>query len=194
MALKLKPSQSAEFELPSEGSHQAVCVCVIDLGTQDNTYEGVTTTAHKVFIGFEVADESKASGEPFVLGRDYTFSLNEKAALRGLVKALRNKDVGIDEELDLRALLGKPCIISLEAKTTSGGKSYVKLTGVQPPMRGSKPTRCRLEAIFWEIDSGETFPDAEWLPYLYGRPLLQVVESSHEWRQGQTPANDEIAF
>lgn len=194
MALKLKPTQSAEFELPSEGSHQAVCICVIDLGTQDNTYEGVTTTAHKVFVGFEVADEFKASGDPFILGRDYTFSLNEKAALRGLVKALRGKDVGADEELDLRALLKKPCIVSLENKTTSGGKSYVKLTGVQPPMRGNKPATCRLESIFWEIDSGEPFPDADWLPYLYGQPLLKVVESSHEWRQAQTAANDEIAF
>jgi hypothetical protein len=193
MALKLKPTESTEFELPSEGSHQAVCVAVVDLGTQENTYEGTVTVAHKVYLAFELAGDTKEDGSPFVVGRDYTFSLNEKAALRQVAKALRGKDVGPDEEIDLRGFLKKPCIVALEAKQTGAGKNYVKLSGVTPPMKGTKPAACRLEPVYWEIDSGEEFPEAEWLPYLYGTPLRKVLEASAEWK-GQGAKDDTEAF
>lgn len=195
MPLKLKvPDPNQSFELPSEGSHPAALVAAIDLGTQENTYQGVTTVAHKVFLAFELLGEEKEEGGPFIMGRDYTFSLNEKANLREVVKALRGgKDMAPDEELELSALLGKPCIVAIEHGKTSKDVAFAKITRVTPPMKGQKSHPHTCKPVCWEIDSGEVFPNEDWLPFLYGKPLREVVERSAEWKQGGAKAAlDEI--
>jgi hypothetical protein len=184
VALKLKMKDAESYEMPSAGSHQAVCVAVVDLGTQERTFEGLTSVSRQIFLAYEILGETKEDGSPFVVGRDYTFSLNEKAWLRHAVKALRGgKDVSADEEIDLKSLLLRPCIVALEHKQTAGGKDYAKLSGVQPPMKGAKAGGNTVGPVYWEIDSGEPFPEDDWLPYSYGKPLLEVVGQSHEWRR-----------
>lgn len=182
MALKATVPQPGQFSvsLPSEGTHPATCVALIDLGTQDRTYQGETKLQHMVFVGFEVHDDD--SLEKAIIGRGYTFSLNEKAGLRGVVKALRGgRDVAPDEEVNFRAFLGRPCLVSIEHKDGKEGRKFANLSDVLAPPKGVKvppPTRT---PVFWEIDSGEPFPDEEWLPYLWGKKLLAWVEASKEW-------------
>jgi hypothetical protein len=107
-------AKGGTFENPPTGAHPAVCIRMIDLGTQETTWEGATKYAHKVKIVFEL-DEKMADGRPFITMRDFTVSLHEKAALRIFLKNWRGRDF-TEEELkgfDPKVLIGKGCLLSM---------------------------------------------------------------------------------
>ena len=60
-----------------EGTYQAICVSVIDMGTQTMTFETETKELRKIRISWEL---EPITGEetPRILGKDYTFSLHER--------------------------------------------------------------------------------------------------------------------
>jgi hypothetical protein len=110
-------STSGTFENPPAGAHPAVCTKMIDLGTQETTWQGTTKFAHKVKIVFELAEKMK-DGRPFLTMRDFTVSLHENASLRAFLASWRGRDF-TDEELagfDPKVLIGKGCLLSLIEK------------------------------------------------------------------------------
>lgn len=114
-----------EFEQPPEGPTTGRCVRIIDLGTQDETYQGKPKKQRKVMIGWELPSLLMDDGRPFLISKIYTMSLNERATLRGDLENWRGKDL-TDEEaaaFDERVLLGKCCL--LQIKYTEKGKAKV---------------------------------------------------------------------
>lgn len=102
------------FEYPEPGSYAATCYKVVDIGTQESTYEGKAVKRHQVIISWELEEKMK-SGEPFVISAFYTVSLSEKSKLRPMVESWRGAAF-TPAELDgfnLGQLLGKPCMVSL---------------------------------------------------------------------------------
>jgi hypothetical protein len=79
-------SNDAKFTNPPAGTYGAVCIKVIDLGTQPVVWEGDTKYQRKVFIQWEL-DEQMEDKRPFVTGRKFTVSMHEKATLRAFLKA-----------------------------------------------------------------------------------------------------------
>lgn len=188
MALNLRVPQpnsgSGDFELAPEGSHCAILAAVIELGTSTKEQPGQPArTTKEAFLVFELIGEVRRDNTPFYLGRNYTASLNEKASLRAVLKALRGgRDFTTDEDVDLKTYLGKPCIVSVEHKTSAAGRQYARISGVQPPMKGQRAEKPSNDPIYWEIDSGEPVPEEDWLPYCLGSPVKHVIEQSNEWR------------
>ena len=72
------------WENPTAGLHQAVCIDVIDLGTQPTQWGD----KEKLKLMFQL-EETKEDGSPLTIGRNYTRSLHEKAALRKDLKSWR---------------------------------------------------------------------------------------------------------
>jgi hypothetical protein len=176
------------------GTHPAALVGIIDLGTQLRAaFEGGKAEwKHMVYLCFEVFDEDARP----LIGRAYTFSLSEKASLRGILKALKGgKDVAPGEQVNFRGLLGKACQVVVEHGEGKEKRPYARLTNVVGPPKGFKAPAVAHSGTFWEIDSGETFPDAEWLgeQFLWGKRLLEWLEQSREWggdkRSAGAPAN-----
>jgi hypothetical protein len=167
------------------GSHAARCISVIDLGTQETPYGD----AHKVRITWELPEEKavfkEENGEqPFVLSKDYTLSLYEKANLRHDLESWRGRAF-TEQELkgfDISKLLGATCMLSVVHKTTDKGKTFANISAVSALPKGMQCPPMINSAVEYSISDGENdtyraFP--EW--------LRKKIASAHEWGNGSGP-------
>lgn len=107
-----------DFKPVPEGTYVALCVRVIDLGTQVTTFKGAEKNQRKVLIAWEVPEvpvEFDGETAPALLMSSYTASLHEKAALRKHLEAWRGKRFTDDElaGFDLKNVIGKPCQVQV---------------------------------------------------------------------------------
>lgn len=177
------------------GSHMARCFSIIDLGTQETPYGDF----HKVRITWELPEEKavfkEENGEqPFVLSRDYTLSLYEKANLRHDLESWRGRAF-TEEELkgfDISKLIGTPCMLSVIHKTTDKGKTFANISSVSALPKGMKVPPQINASVEYAITDGENdvfraLP--EW--------LQKKIQSAQEWGGGPAlPGEDdsEIPF
>jgi hypothetical protein len=135
-------SNDAKFTNPPAGTYGAVCIKVIDLGTQPVVWEGDTKYQRKVFIQWEL-DEQMEDKRPFVTGRKFTVSMHEKATLRAFLKGWRGRDF-TDEEMrgfNPMKLIGAPCMLSLvQAGDYVNVASAAKLPKGMTPLKPTNPT------------------------------------------------------
>jgi hypothetical protein len=115
----ISSSGNTTFEQPPLGTHIARCIRIIDIGTQKGEYQGDQTFKRQLIVVWELPGELMTAGDfagkPFTVSKFYTASLHEKAGLRKDLAAWRTRDF-TEEELkgfETKALLGKPCMISL---------------------------------------------------------------------------------
>lgn len=142
-----------EFELPPAGTHMAVCYRVIDLGTQDSSYNGQAKRQHKILISWELPDEKMADGRPFTISQRYTWSMSEKAALRRDLESWRGKpfsdaDFG-DHGFDIRNILGVGCLLNI-VHNPKGEKTYANIASIAKLMKGmAAPHLTNPQAYLW---------------------------------------------
>lgn len=163
------------YVLCPEGTHPAVCVAVVDLGTQTPTGKFADQgPKRKVFLVWELTEEPTRP----LIGKDFTASLNEKATLRKWIENW-GKKFG-DEDFDVDTLAGKPCLLTI-AHTGSGEKTYHNATAIAAPMKGQKIKPAQVEPFTFDLEDGEPFRGPAWdLPYWYGRSIEEVVSECHE--------------
>ena len=124
MGLIAKNTGGGDHKPPPEGTHTAICVKIIDIGTQYSNFYG--KSKHKVIIGWELPNAKDDEGEPVIAWKRYTLSLHENAALRGHLEAWRGKSFS-NEELEgfhLKNILGK-----LHTKNRSEAVAYAARVG-----------------------------------------------------------------
>ena len=131
MAFVAPKPNSGDFTPPPEGTHMAVCYRLVDLGTQQSTFNNETKRQHKIVISWELADEKMDNGEPFSIHQRYTFSLHEKAKLRADLEGWRGKrfDEAELEAFDLDGLLGKPCLLTV-AHTKKADRVFANIMAI----------------------------------------------------------------
>lgn len=142
-------TNSTQRELIPAGSHVARCFSMIHLGTALEEYLGEKKLMTKIKITFELPDEKRIfkQGEeekPFVISKDFTLSMHEKASLRIALEAWRGKGF-IDEEassFDITRLLTIPCMLNIIHAKTKAGRDYAKIAGFSPLPKSIKcPTQ-----------------------------------------------------
>lgn len=177
-------SGEGDFEMPPPGTHPAILVGLIDLGTHASTFDP-TKTRHKILFIWELTAEADSKGQNFLVLSDYTWSLNSKAALRSIVEGFKGKSLADGEEYDLGLMLGQPCMINLKEGTSAKGKSFMEVSSVSPPMRGltvppatHTPFGFLLSMINSTIDAIDI---PAWVPKLYGRNVVDEIKVSHEY-------------
>lgn len=183
-------SGGGNFEPCPAGNHPAVLVGLIDIGTQKETFQGVTKDAHRIFLCWEVPGEKTSSGASHVIGREYTFSGHEKSGLRIMMEAWRGKAYGEGEEFDPSKLIGKPCLLNV-INEQSGDKTYAKIKGVGALPKGMPKVTATLAPVVFNLEDDDVadFPTAEWLPWSYGEQLITKAQRSPEWqaKSGKKP-------
>jgi hypothetical protein len=95
-----------------EDMYDAVCVSLVDLGTQSFEFSGEVKVARKVLITWAIANETVTlDGEPKprIVSKEYTLSLNERANLRKDLEGWRGKPFETVDTFALSAILGKSC-------------------------------------------------------------------------------------
>lgn len=143
--------EDKSYETVTPGSYAAVCVGIIDLGTQITEWEGEKKQAHKVMLNFEL-EEKMLDGRPFVASREFTLSLHEKSALRAFITAMRGRNFTPDElkAFDMGTLLGDGCLASM---VLSKNEKYVNLGGVSQLPKGMKAPKPHTAPFQFEIHS-----------------------------------------
>lgn len=154
--------EETTFTPPPAGTHTAVCIGFIDLGTQPKSpfYEDAHP-AHKVRITWEL-DEQMDDGRPFVVSKTYTWSMSDRATLRAHLESWRGKpfvkaDFG-PGGFDTKNLLGKPCTLTVQHKDVNGTLRAV-ISGVGPVMKGIKAFTPHNDMTYLTLDA-EQFDQA----------------------------------
>lgn len=144
----------AQFEQAPIGAHIAICVSLVDIGTQRKEYQGRVSHRREVRIGFELPNEimqtSEHAGEPFIITQFYTMSLSEKAKLRDHLKNWRGRDFS-EQELagfDLRNILGKPCMLSI----THNGNGRSVIGGIMSLPKGTPVPPMANNILYFSLD------------------------------------------
>jgi hypothetical protein len=146
MSLTATAQSTSNFTPCPAGMHLARCIQIIDLGTQKTEWQGQEKEDKKVRIVWETPSElityTNKEGEevtkPYVISKDYTCSLGEKARLRADLQTWRGKPF-TEEELkgfNLTQLLGKVCQIQIIHVIAKNGNTYANIGSITPLMKG----------------------------------------------------------
>jgi hypothetical protein len=136
MPLNIRNTGAKDFKKVPAGIHAAVCNMVVDCGIQPG---GRFKPRHQVYIRWEIpservewTDRHGTSHEgPMNIGKFYTASLAEKAALRRDLENWRGRPFTREElaGFDLFKILGTACQLMV-AHSTQGSETYANVTGV----------------------------------------------------------------
>jgi hypothetical protein len=121
-----------------EGTHQAVCVDVIDKGMHPNKFKD-GALQHKIDIAWQI-NELRDDGKRFVVYKRYTLSLHEKANLRHDLESWRGRPFTRDEEMgfDVESVIGANCLVNVQHKpsTKDPNKVFANVVSVMPLIKG----------------------------------------------------------
>jgi len=121
---------------------------MLQIGTIDNVYQGVTSKKPMVRIGWELSDELKIwkEGEvakPYAIEKEYTLFMTDKSNLRKDLQSWRGAAFTDKEaqDFDITKLVGAPCLLNIIHKTNDAGtKTYEQIAGITPlPKSVPKP-------------------------------------------------------
>lgn len=174
-------------EVPPAGSHPAVLVAIVDLGTHTETYKDqAAKSIRKVLLCWELTDEKVAGkkDENHLVCKDFSLTFGTKSGLRKIVEGWRGKAFAEGEDFDLGKLLGKECMLTISIGTSSKGNEYAKIESVSPKPKGMTVPPAQRKPLLFEV--GQDTAQLEWIPYLYGEAVATVIGRSHEAR-GTTP-------
>src|SRR5215469_18163395 len=106
-------------ELVPAGTHLGICTTIADLGTQAGPYG----SKRQLYIAWELPDELRSDGKPFVIGKFYTLSSDPKATLRQDIESwegrpLTQADFG---KFDISTRVGSTCMLGIAHKTNDNG-------------------------------------------------------------------------
>jgi hypothetical protein len=132
------------------GVHKARCVKVIDLGTQENNYDGQVTWKHQCMIIWEVPSQSNNNGEPLTISKFYTLSLHEKATLGNDLSSWRGRPFTEMEKkgFDISKLVGVPCMINV----MEGKNGKPRVSSIMPLSKDEQLAEQFHEAVVFSVD------------------------------------------
>lgn len=148
MAKMKMTSSGGTFQDPQAGTFAGVCVRVIDLGTQEQEWEGVKSNKRQLMLGCELhgdSVDSDASGymtdelgqidpaKPFLVSAWLTASFHEEATLRKYMESWRGAPYTEQQIAEFEAdgfdwalMLGVPCMVKMGLNK----KGKVKIQGI----------------------------------------------------------------
>lgn len=188
------PKPGADFKPAPEGTWPAVCVRIVEMGTQPQNYQGKETPPKEmVRIYWELHDEEcmieredddgNRVSRPMVISRPFTWSTSPRASLRKLLESWRGKpftdaDFGPDG-FEIADLLGAPCLLQVQHNERDG-TTYANVGNVIKLAKGmEKPKPVLTPTGIW-LDR-DTF-DQEAFEKL-GEGVRNKVMSSPEYQE-----------
>ena len=162
MAFIIKDSGGGkDFEQHPAGVFPARCVRIVDLGTQDESFEGQAKTLRKMAFFFEtnqLLTEGEYAGKPFMLNREFTCSLGEKATLRKSLESWRGRKFTNEEVkgFEITAVLGKPLMLNIvEYTKKTTGKMGTKIDSMMPLPSGMIAEKAVGDVFFFNLYDDE---------------------------------------
>lgn len=187
---KDRASSNQAFEIPPAGSHPAVLVGLIDLGTHQRTFQGQDQgEAAQLYLVWELtAEPCPGTNRNHVLGRQFTRSLNKKAKLRQFIESWSGRQLNDGDEFDYEKMLGKSCLLNVIHKQ-SGDYTNANIDSIGRVPKGMTVPSAKIEPYMWYVGCGKPLPELPWLPPIYGQSVKQMIEASKEYKSGTPAAN-----
>lgn len=181
----IKPTTGGgDWELPPAGNMAAVCVALIDLGTQQDSYQGVPKENHQMVIVWELAGMVSAkTGKNHLVCERFNVSLHPKANLRKTLESWRGVPIKDDEEFDVFKIVGAPCLIQVSHDITKSGNEIYSIdavTGLPKGMAKAAPTYPLTK--YRIIEGPLSVPVLDWLPLVYGKKIADLILACVEFR------------
>lgn len=174
------------------GMHLARCYRIVDLGTQQSEYMGVTKNLPKLMMQWEVHSEDDlgnplvtSKGEPMTISKNYTVSLSENSTLRKDLISWRGRDFTPEElkGFELGNVLGHWAMISVSRSVGNNGKEYTNINTINPV-----PANIKKQGLPEAYNSTQMFvlndPDMSIWETL-SDSLKAKIEKSPEWQSRQ---------
>lgn len=171
-----------EFESAPAGVYNAVCIAVIDLGTQTQTkYQSQETEeVPLVELRWEIDEMMPDGKKRFMVMKRYRQSMHEKASLRKHLEAWRGAAFKDSEfapgGFSMEKLLGQGCQIQLGPNE----KGNIGLVGIMKLAKGMKPLKPDIEPFIIDLESPATF-DADAFAAL-SENMKQTIAKSPEFQ------------
>ena len=160
--IKESGGKKKNFGRIDEGTFVARVAQLIDLGVQEDEYEGERKVAHKIFINFEFPTEMmEIEGEqkPRWVGKEFGVSLHEKATLTKLVQSADPDGKLTSKGRNLKGLMGLPLMVTIGSTKTGNAK----IAGMARLMKGLQVAELSKDPVFFDMDSASK-EDYEVLP------------------------------
>ena len=142
---------SSGFQEVKAGTYSARCIKVIDLGTQQQNFNGEISWKRQVLVIWEIPSELKeGTTDPLTISKWYTLSLHEKANLGIDLTSWRGRAFTEKEKqgFDITKLLGVPCMLNVI--TSDKGKS--KVGSLMPLLKGTEIAEQITPSLSFAID------------------------------------------
>jgi hypothetical protein len=177
------------FTPMESGAYAARCYSMIQIGTVMENIMGEDKLLHKVRLTFEFPTELKVfkeeNGEqPYVISKEFTLSMHEKASLRKFLESWRGKNFTEEEakKFDITVLLEKQCLINVIHHTAKNGNVYAQIGGVSPLPKGMTCPPLINKAVVlsydnFDYDVFESLPDF----------LKDKIKTSKEYQKLKSP-------
>jgi len=157
--MRAETSGSGDFENPKEGVTVGRCYRIVDLGTQEQKYQGNVNYKRQILVSFELpllTMELDGEKIPMAISKKYTLSFNGKASLRKDMEAwygkkFNDKDIEASGGFDPTKILGKPGQILIE-HNESQGKTYANVAGLMPLAEGQTCPDQVNESFVFDLD------------------------------------------
>jgi hypothetical protein len=158
---------NGDFKPVPAGNHVGICSMVIDLGKQriQSQLYG-ESVKHQVYIAWELPHETitwtdKDGQErtgPMRIGRTYTLSLHENAALRADLESWRGRPFNEEERkgFDISKLAGVPAMVNVTHEEKSG-KTYANVAAVTPLPKGMERPALSDSALVYDDDNPKAY-------------------------------------
>lgn len=179
-----KGDGSGRYPKAPPGSHPAVLVAMVDMGTHDTGFtkdSGAPQIQRKLWLLWElVSEEIPGTGRNHLIDAAVTFSLNEKATLRKWIEARTGKPLSENADHDILSELGQPCLLNVVMQG-----DYPKVGSVGGVPRGFTIPAPKNTPIAVSLDDyRERGADAipAWVNshWHYGRPIAEHVKECDE--------------
>ncbi len=182
-------------DIPDEGTHPAVCVALIDLGTHEQEFKDKDTgevksaTYRKILFVWELTDQSVSGtvGKNHTIGKDFNVAFSDKAGLRKMLEKWRGKVYADGETIDPGEALSKSCLLTITHGKSQRGNDFAKWDGVAPVPKKFDVPAARIKPFTWRI--GDAAPLPTWLPFVYGESPKDIIDRSQEMKANQ-PRSD----
>lgn len=176
------PTSGSSSEKAPPGNHPAVCVAIIDMGTQFvQGFQGAEGKwQRRAYFVWELVTK-KQSGNPkqnHVIGMDINVSLNEKAKLAQWIAARTGKPVPASG-YNIAAELGQPCLLNI-ALSDKGYPQIKAMAAVPEGLPVPKPQNTPILVTLEDFKRSGAAVVPSWVPYLFGRSIPDCIGDCKE--------------
>lgn len=176
---------------PEIGNEAAICIRIIDLGTQMKEYQGKQSWKRQAMIVWELPGQLDGDGKPLTISKFYTASLGDKANLRHDLENWRGRPFTPEElkGFEQKNILGKPCLLNL----IQNDKGKVVVGSVSAIPKGfTVPPQAVHECFIYSLDEHD---EAIWDKLSDGIKglIMKSKEKSPQLHAAAAPTNKEAA-